>query len=42
MAGFGCMAFVRAEKLLKTVKGKGLLDSDYKADSFSSLYIGKL
>ena len=29
---FGFIAFVRTEKLIKTLKEKGLLDSDYKAD----------
>ena len=29
---FGFMAFVRTEKLIKTLKEKGLLDDDYKAD----------
>ena len=29
---FGFLAFVRTEKLIKTLKEKGLLDDDYKAD----------
>jgi len=29
---FGFFAFVRTEKLIKTLKQKGLLDEDYKAD----------
>jgi hypothetical protein len=30
--GFGFIAFVRTEKLIKTLKEKGLLEDDYKAD----------
>jgi hypothetical protein len=29
---FGFFAFVRTEKLIKTLKKKGLLDDEYKAD----------
>ena len=29
---FGFIAFVRTEKLIRTLKKKGLLDADYKAD----------
>lgn len=29
---FGFIAFVRTEKLIKTLKEKGLLEDDYKAD----------
>ena len=29
---FGFIAFVRTEKLIKTLKQKGLLDDAYKAD----------
>ena len=29
---FGFLAFVRTEKLIKTLKEKGLLDDNYKAD----------
>ena len=29
---FGFLAFVRTEKLIKTLKSKGLLDEDYSAD----------
>ena len=29
---FGFLAFVRLEKLTKTLKEKGLLDDNYKAD----------
>jgi hypothetical protein len=29
---FGFIAFVRTEKLIKTLKQKGLLDDEYKAD----------
>jgi len=29
---FGFLAFVRTEKLIKTLKEKGLLDDEYKAD----------
>ena len=29
---FGFVAFVRTEKLIKTLKEKGLLDDEYKAD----------
>ena len=28
----GVVALVRTEKLIKTLKGKGVLDEDYKAD----------
>jgi len=31
-AVFGFIAFVRTEKLIKTLKKKGLLDAEYKAD----------
>jgi len=31
-AVFGFLAFVRTEKLIRTLKGKGLLDDEYKAD----------
>ena len=27
---FGLVAFVRVEKLVKTLKGKGILEEDYK------------
>ena len=29
---FGFLAFVRTEKLIKTLKEKGVLDDGYKAD----------
>ena len=29
---FGLLAFIRTEKLIKTLKQKGLLDEKYKAD----------
>jgi hypothetical protein len=29
---FGFIAFYRTEKLIKTLKEKGLLDDEYKAD----------
>ena len=29
---FGFVAFIRTEKLIKTLKAKGLLDDNYKAD----------
>ena len=29
---FGFIAFVRTEKLIKTLKEKGLLEDDYRAD----------
>ena len=29
---FGLIAFVRQEKLVKTLKQKGVLDEDYKED----------
>ena len=29
---FGFLAFIRTEKLIKTLKEKGLLDAEYKAD----------
>ena len=29
---FGFLAFVRTEKLIRTLKDKGLLDDGYKAD----------
>ena len=29
---FGFIAFVRVQKLIKTLKEKGLLDDDYKAE----------
>jgi hypothetical protein len=29
---FGFLAFVRTEKLIRTLKENGLLDDDYKAD----------
>ena len=29
---FGFLAFVRTEKLIRTLKKKGLLDDTYKAD----------
>ena len=32
LGAFGLIAFVRTEKLIKTLKERGLLDDDYKAD----------
>ena len=32
LGAFGLIKFVRTEKLIKTLKSKGLLDQDYKAD----------
>ena len=32
LGAFGLIAFIRTEKLIKTLKSKGLLDQDYKAD----------
>lgn len=32
LGAFGLIAFVRTEKLIKTLKERGLLDEDYKAD----------
>lgn len=32
LGAFGLIAFVRTEKLIKTLKAKGLLEDDYKAD----------
>ena len=32
LGAFGLIAFVRTEKLIKTLKEKGLLDENYKAD----------